>query len=120
MGNEFNEYIAKNAFWIYSYDDTSIVVRVDKKISYSNLDLYKGWNLIPITEDMIGGYLSDIKGDCEFEKLYIWDAESQQWSKIDVNYAFSGEDINYGFLVKSLNFCSLSGVAIISPPPMPE
>lgn len=118
LGNNFREYLAKNAFWIYSYTDFNLKVQIDKQLSYEGLDLRKGWNLVPITEDMIGGYLSDIKGSCFFEKLYLWDAIKQQWERIDEGYTFGQEHANYGFIAKVGRDCRMGGVIVV--PNFPE
>ena len=121
LGDRFREYLARNAFWVYSYEDIGLKVKIDREISYNDIDLKKGWNLAPITEDMLGGYLSDIKGDCEFEKLYLWDAAGQKWEKIDESYHFSDNLLNYGFLIKAKEDCRLGGAIIaLTPPEMPN
>jgi len=119
LGDDLREYLMKNAFWVYSRQDTTLTVYVDRYVSSSDLDLVAGWNLVPITEDMIGGYLEDIMGDCDLEKLYKWDAKNQKWEKISLSYSFSGSMFGYGFLVKANNNCKLIGPEI-TPPPMPE
>ena len=121
LGEGIKEYLAKNAFWVYSYQYTSLRVKVDREISYNDIMLKRGWNLVPVTEDMIGGYLKDISGDCEFEKLNLWESRSQSWKSIDEDYLFSERLLNYGFLVKVEEDCRLSGAIIaLKPPAMPE
>jgi len=121
LGEKFGEYLARNSFWVYSYENIELKVKVDREVSYNDIELKKGWNLVPITEDMLGGYLNDIKGDCEFEKLYLWDAASQRWEKIDESYQFSDRLLNYGFLIKVKEDCRLGGAVIaLTPPAMPE
>ncbi len=119
LGSEFYEYLAKHAFWIYSYDDSELRVKINRDVSYNELELYNGWNLLPVTEDMVGGYLKDIKGTCEFEKLYRWIAEGQKWEKIDESYEFRQSELNYGIAIKSINYCMLGGGSI-TPPVMPD
>ena len=120
LGGELREYLAKNAFWIYSKTPSTLDIWVDRAISYQDLELVKGWNLVPITEDMVGGYLTDILGDCNLEKIFLWDAENQKWREINLEYSFSEYQYSYGFLVKAKDYCKLAGVEIIAPPPMPE
>ncbi len=120
LGSEFYEYLAKHAFWIYSYDDSELSVKISRDVSYSELELYNGWNMIPVTEDMVGGYLKDIKGTCDFEKLYRWIAKEQKWEKIDEDYVFQQSEINYGIAIKSINYCMLGGGSIVEPPAMPD
>jgi hypothetical protein len=120
LGSRLKEYLAKNAFWIYSRSPMTLNIWVDRKISYEDLSLVKGWNLVPITEDMLGGYLTDILGDCKLEKIYLWDAAGQRWNKISPDYIFPDELFSYGFAAKSSDYCRLNGPEIIEPPPMPE
>ena len=119
LGSEFYEYLAKHAFWIYSYDDSELRVKINRDVSYNELELYNGWNLLPVTEDMVGGYLKDIKGTCEFEKLYRWFAEGQKWKQIAEEYVFQQSELNYGIAIKSANYCMLGGGSI-TPPAMPD
>ena len=86
----------------------------------AGINLYQGWNLVPITEDMVGGYLGDVLGDCEIEKIHKWEAQNQEWSKIGRDYVFSDWETSYGFIAKISNYCSLGGVSILTPPAMPE
>ena len=119
LGSEFYEYLAKNAFWIYSYDESELRVKINRDVSYNELELYDGWNMLPVTEDMVGGYLKDIKGTCEFEKLYRWIAREQKWEIITEEYVFRQSELNYGIAIKSTNYCMLGGGSI-TPPAMPD
>ncbi|NQV08683.1 hypothetical protein HQ529_02395 [Candidatus Woesearchaeota archaeon] len=112
LGSKFNEYLAKNAFWIYSYKDTKMKLKIDMKISYSGTELGQGWNLVSITEDMLGGYLSDVSGTCNFEKLYLWNADNQKWEKINEDYQFSDDELYKGFITKITQDCILGGVTV--------
>ena len=109
----------QNAFWIYTRQETSITAFVETYTSYSDLNLVEGWNFVPITDDMIGGYLEDILGDCDLERLYLWKPGTQEWEKISLEYSFSRDQFGYGFLIKAKNYCRLAGPEI-TPPPMPE
>jgi len=120
LGDDLGEYLAKNSFWIYSYEECKLRARLDMAISYSGINLYEGWNLMPITEDMLGGYLGDILSDCEIEKIYKWQASKQQWDKITLDYSFLETELSYGFLAKANNYCTLGGVDILLPQEMPE
>lgn len=119
LGDKLREYLAKNAFWIYSKNPMSLNIWINREISLEGIDIVKGWNLVPVTEDMVGGYLTDVIGDCDTEKIYIWDALNQKWRKIEIQYSFDTSQVGYGFLLKSKNNCRLSGPTIL-PPSMPE
>ena len=47
-----------------------------------------------------------IKGDCEFQKIYRWDSESQQWVKITGDDLI--EKIGNGIVVKAKAKCNLN------------
>ncbi|MDD5086585.1 MAG: hypothetical protein PHV16_02435, partial [Candidatus Nanoarchaeia archaeon] len=113
LGTNFAEYLAKNAFWIYSYEDCNLRARVDIKVSYSGINLYEGWNLIPITDDIVGGYLNDVMSECDIEKVHKWNAQNQVWEKITTDYTFSNTETYYGFITKVTNNCVLGGVNIL-------
>ena len=113
LGDNFAEYLAKNAFWIYSYENCNLRARLDMKVSYSGINLYEGWNLVPITEDMVGGYLSDMASECNLEKIYKWNPQIQNWKKITKDYIFSSAETYYGFITKVTNNCVLGGVNIL-------
>jgi len=118
MGDKLREYLMKNAFWIHTKSPTTLNVFIDTAVQSSDLNLVAGWNLVPITEDMLGGYLADVMGDCDLDKLYMWFAESQEWEQISLRYSFSDSQYGYGFLVKANYNCRLNGPEIL-PPPMP-
>jgi|GEM_PF-2074864 len=114
------EYLRKHSFWAYSFRKCYLEFTLEEYTSYTELELSKGWNLLPITEDMIGKSLQDIRGNCEFQKTYLWDAKKQRWEKLDLEEKFSEEQKFQGFIVKVPFSCSLGGVSIPSPPPLPE
>ncbi|MFH1506369.1 MAG: hypothetical protein ABIE94_05285, partial [archaeon] len=118
LGKSFKDYLSKNAFWIYSFEDCKLSISVRKETSYEDIDLANGWNLVPVTKDMVGNSLSTI-GDCDYEKLYFWDANDQEWSSFSANYVFYSTDLTNGFIAKVDGRCTL-GTAILMPPEMPE
>jgi len=62
---------------------------------------------------MVGDTLSNIKGTCIFEKIYAWDADSQEWIKKSENDLI--DKMGYGIVVKTTSACSLRE-NIIQPP----
>jgi hypothetical protein len=115
--------LAQTAFWVYSdktvpdslnghehYEEYWIK---DTPVSYSDRPLYKGWNFFGITPDIVGININDMKGNCNIEKIYVWEADSQQWGT-SLNAAVVGT----GALIKVTNNCKLGEVtAPVSPPP---
>ena len=114
------EYLRKHSFWAYSFRKCHLEFTLEEYTSHTELDLSKGWNFLPVTEDMIGKSLWDIKGNCEFQKTYLWNAKKQRWEELDPEEKFSDEQKFKGFIVKVPFSCSLGGGSIPSPPPLPE
>jgi len=118
MGREkLLEHISIRSFWIYSPEECKIGFKFETYSTYSGLEINKGWNLIGITKDMVGETLSTIKGTCNFEKIYFWDASSQKW--IERSESDLIEKMGYGMLIKSNSTCILK-TNIIQPPSFPE
>ena len=107
------EYVSLHPLWVYSYEDCSISVRVSNYATYSSLPVVEGWNMIGTTKDMVGETLSSIKGNCEFEKMYRWDADSQSWVAISENDLI--EKISNGLVVKAKSACNLKENTIQPP-----
>ncbi|RJQ17222.1 hypothetical protein C4573_04185 [Candidatus Woesearchaeota archaeon] len=116
LGNAFEEFLSKNSFWVYSFNDCDITVNIEYYVVYNDLSLSEGWNLLPITEDMIGKSTDDIDNNCELEKLYVW--KDQQWERITEEYTFSSNDL--GVVIKSRNYCQLGETVIDNPPALPN
>jgi len=114
------EYLRKHSFWAYSFRKCHLEFTLEEYTSHTELDLSKGWNFLPVTEDMIGKSLWDIKGNCEFQKTYLWNAKKQRWEELDPEEKFSDEQKFKGFIVKVPFSCSLGWGSIPSPPPLPE
>jgi len=118
MGREkLLEYISTRSFWIYSPEECKIGFKFETYSTYSGLEINKGWNLIGTTKDMVGETLSTIKGTCNFEKIYVWDAISRKW--VERSESDLIEKMGYGILIKSNSTCILK-TNIIQPPSFPE
>jgi hypothetical protein len=117
MGEEeILNYLSTHSFWIYSYEDCNIGFRFKSYSTYSGLKVNEGWNLLGITRDMVGETLSNIKGNCTFERIYKWDSNSQKWIEKSENDLI--EEKGYGIAVKATEDCNLK-TNIIQPPPFP-
>ncbi len=116
------EYLRENSFWAYSFRDCSLEFSLRKATSFQDISLAKGWNFVPITQDMQGNTLSGIAGDCDFEKLYYWNAGAQDWAKMDMSgkLGSSNYPLYTGFVAKATESCGFGWGAILSPPPLPE
>jgi hypothetical protein len=97
-------------------------------------DLKAGWNFVGITQDMYRGqwnprsgnegeYFSwdAIKGNCNYEKIYYWNPEKQNWNNLDPATQIKSYDfddfLGLGMIVKVSENCTLSTVEKISSPP---
>jgi hypothetical protein len=109
-------YLGTHSLWIYSYDDCNLGFKVESYSTYSNMKLEKGWNLLGVTQDMIGETLSIIKGDCNFERIYSWNPDKQEWDGKSENDLI--ESLGNGIAVKVVEDCNLNQ-NMIQPPPFP-
>ena len=120
MGEKkLREYLRTHSFWVYSFEDCYFKFKLEEATSFSELSLTAGWNFVPITRDMVGRSLEDIGEDCEFQKTYIWNPETQGWERIRVSREFSSDEVYRGFVAKVEASCDL-GWGTITPPPLPE
>ena len=107
------DYVSIHPLWIYSYENCEISVKVAKYATYSGVSLVRGWNMLGTTKDMVGETMNSIKGSCEFENIYRWNADSQNWIKM------SGDDliekISNGLVVKATSDCNLKQNSIQPP-----
>ena len=120
LGKSFNDYLADNAFWVYSFEDCSLAAEITKEIRHDEISMIPGWNLVPVSESLTDTTILDQSSNCDFSKLSIWDAKNQEWENIDAGYAFNNNDINKGFLAKVSGYCEFGGELVIAPPEMPE
>lgn len=72
LGNDFGEYLANNALWVYSYGECSQDIVVEKQDP--KLRVVKGWNMLP-----------NVALSCAVEKEYWWDAKRQVWSNEELS-----------------------------------
>jgi len=96
-GKEFNGIYNAIEYWLY-----------ENPIPYNERQIYKGWNFVGITSNMIGKNLNELKGNCNIEKSYAWWAKRQNWDLIDMNDApFSQNVIGQGIVLKVTENCKL-------------
>jgi len=129
--------LLQTAYWVYS--DITIEGSLnglshfteywvyDAPVHYTERPIYKGWNFIGVTKDMISGSkdtnLKDIKGNCDIEKSYFWIAEMQKWEDAPIEYAQLEErSLGSGWVIKVSDNCKLgtsSGGNTLSVPNLP-
>jgi hypothetical protein len=117
---ELKEYLKLNSFWAYSYRDCRMKFALEEPTSFNELELEGGWNFVPVTEDMEGNSLSDIGGNCAFERSYYWDADKQDWKTLDEGRELEEEQLYHGLVAKVENTCEFGWGAIVAPPSLPE
>ena len=83
-GGDIMEYGAfvNSAIWIYTSKSTTSNFRtLDGPVYMKNAHVSKGWNFLTITPEMVGQTLNEMKGNCDWEKIYAWGKEAgeSQW-----------------------------------------
>jgi len=113
--------LIQTAFWVYSNSETQEEFNgiyngveyglYENPTPYDRRLIYKGWNFLGITSDMVGSggkpELKDIAGSCNIEKAYFWDPENQEWWAFPLNEDFSRDSIGMGIVIKVSNNCNL-------------
>ncbi len=117
-----------SADWYYFDEPRSITWNLIKSVdSYVLRDeqpnLQKGWNLISIPLHVITEELN--WGDCEFEKIYYWDGDQQDWESVSHDLvSLDPMALKFGFVVKAKADCSMALEGSVanagSPPPLPN
>lgn len=127
---EDDEQITRTAFWVYSDKELCQVgVQADlaEPLDLDQLILFKGWNFLGITEKFYENQefddfeISSLKGSCNIEKAYLWDASDQAW--IDVkDESISPMYLNMGLVVKVSSECNLKAISsgVVPPPQLPN
>ena len=109
-----------NALFLFSKFSEQTVVRPYRSgetpppAEKVRITLASGWNFWAGTKDMQGKGLDEIKGSCNIEKAYTFDASSQSWKQIT-----TGVGPPNNFIFKVSNKCML-GLPEIAPPEIPK
>ncbi|MBT4114471.1 hypothetical protein HOD83_03880 [Candidatus Woesearchaeota archaeon] len=135
MQNNYGEDIintleVQSAVWVYSARDTKRYAEfsqwsLDSKNHNEILSahqLFSGWNFINVLPAFEDKSLEEIKGDCDFTKVCLWNPQGQEWDCGDyVNRAssnFGKINVGRGVVLKADNDCSF-GVKINPVPELP-
>jgi len=110
-----------NSFWIYSEESCKIVLNYpdyyESTSPPDSLQLFsentngnsrrisEGWNFLSVYTLLNGNDLNNTKGNCQFEKAYFFDAQSQEWEPVALDYKFSTVEIGKGLIVKNSFEC---------------
>lgn len=117
----------QNAFWVYTEKGAiSEYWLYDVPKPINEKPIYKGWNFIGITSDMIGKSLWENRGTCDIEKAYGWENEGdrQGWENINQYERInSPEAVGIAVVVKVSSNCNLGTSSLTgdgtSPPGLP-
>lgn len=129
-----DDFVLTSAFWIYS--NKSGTLRYDTLEDYPSLSdrkLYKGYNFVTITPNMINEAEEDIStrdlfGGCDVSRAYVFDGDSASSERywLEFNVDEDGLDqsgmAGYGFLVKVNGDCYIDGPnsSASTPPSLPN
>jgi hypothetical protein len=117
-------------FWVYSSKGGySISYETQKLDSTFQITWPSGWNLVSISNEMVGKNLNEIKGSCNIEKAYWWsDKENSKgsWVSFPSDISFDRSLVGLGIALKFSSECKLgssssgSGSTITAPPAIPN
>lgn len=88
--------------------------QISSSASNGKIGFAPGWNFFMGSRDMEDQPLSEIRGTCEIEKAYNFDAKTQSWLKLT-----KGVGPSEAFLFKTKNKCMLGLTALLAPPSIP-
>lgn len=127
--SEITQALEKNdAVWVYSKNAGQIVYFAPNVKPLSEIGLNYGWNFVAINPEMIDATFKDIKGNCNFDKSYVWNNKiysghnQASWEKVYDETKFTANTIGLGMVLKTSGNCKLSSSngADTSPPPLPN
>ncbi len=118
--------VPQMAFWIYS-DKEGIMTYKTEKSRIFDLIWPTGWNLMPITEEMIPNEdtsIGDLTKNCKVEKIYSFNVR-YNWNEVFLDNSLDREDAPHnGVVIKFSGSCKLNRageaeLGVSSPPSMP-
>jgi len=98
LGNQLDEYLSDHAIWVYAKQSCSLTMHY-KQTNYSP-DFVTGWNIIPVSKEMIGNPVSEYETVCSSLAFYRWNGS---WELVE---AFSESDYLHGVAVKNTMVCT--------------
>lgn len=75
----------ESVMWVYSKRAYSVKYNAPNYPSLSSRDIRKGWNFIPVSPEMNGKSINDLKGNCFYELVYTYAEEDgiTQWINLE-------------------------------------
>jgi len=116
--------LLNTAFWVYSDKQAQPEYWLETEPTPLNeRPIYKGWNFVGITPDVIDMLLDKKFGSCDIEKGYFWDMFNKKWIKFPFSnpqqFTWDGDNIDgYGLVIKVSSDCTL-GSSTTNPPGLP-
>ena len=118
------DYYEQTPLWVYSDKSGRVKYNFEEQIPieyWNEHKLYTGWNMVSITEEMIGDggepELRDLAGTCTIQKAYFFNPEQQNWGAFPLDEDFSEDALNMGIVLKVLSDCTLGTSGSLIPPP---
>jgi len=116
--------LLQTAFWVYT--DKGAISEYwlyDSPKPYTERQIYKGWNFVGITPDMISdSEIGNLKGNCNIEKSYFWVNEFQEWRDLPLSSKFNDNRfVGFAWVIKVSNNCNFgTSLNIPQVPQMPN
>lgn len=117
--------LIQTAFWVFSdKTETTEYWLDDLPVPINERPMYKGWNFVGITPDMINIDLKNLQGSCDIEKIYWFDSSIQNWVQLSLKDNFGANMMGIGVVIKVSDNCKLGDLddqgSITSPPKIPS
>lgn len=119
---DYDDQLGYMAQWVYSTEEGRAEYMIEREeIPLNQWELQSGWNFIGVVfPEMIGKRLHELKGDCQFSKVYsyVFGRGAAGWKEIkkEKDDRVDEESIGLGFIAKVPVACKL-GVVLNAPPP---
>ncbi|HIJ98575.1 TPA: Ig-like domain-containing protein, partial [archaeon] len=97
----------RTSWWAYAPSACSITYSVINYQTSTGIPVKQGWNFLPITNDMSGKKLDDIKGSCGLSVAYRFNTAANNWVSLPLTANFGNTDRFNGMIVYSNNACTL-------------
>lgn len=112
-------YFDKSGTLTYSFRGYENIL--ENSLNENMIALKRGWNFVGINPSFIGKTLNEIKGDCNFEKVYLWMPQKQEWEEVSADEQIPPGVLTNGLTLKVSSSCTLgSSSSVINPPVIPE
>jgi hypothetical protein len=119
---EIWDYMKKASLWLYTPDSCTISYALSPSATAYEIEdlpkMFKGYNMMMITMDMVGQSIDDFSGDCVISSIFEWKADAQAWTESTPGMQITESHISKGLIVKVEGDCNL-GEKGIAPPLFP-